>query len=311
MKRFVSVLAVILACLVCFFPSSCPAAEITVNKIAAVVNGEMITLHELRMHLAVELSRRRIAKDDPKAAEMQRVVLDTMINDILMRQEAKRFQITISASELDAEVNRMISRSGRSAAQYENDLKQQSVTMDMFRDRVRDSMLRQRIASFMVQRKVFVSAEEVSAYYHNNPDQFKGERTADFSIIMLPENLDAQRIYQDIKSGRAGFEDTAKKYSADRSAQDGGRVAGVPWEKLPVEMKKLLSSLKDGGLSQLFKTKGGFIMFRRNAINEPRALSFEEARPQIEEALRAPLLEERFNEYIGQLRGKSVIDIRI
>lgn len=311
MKRALSVFAAIVFCLSCLFPAPCPAAEITVNKIAAVVNGEMITLHDLRLHVTAEMARRRMPANDPKVEELQKHVLDSMINDILMRQEAKRFQITIGKSELDEEVRRMVSRSGRSAAQYEEDLKREGVSMDMFRDRIRDSMLRQRIASFMVQRRVFVTAEEVSAYYHNNPEKFKGERTIDFSVIMIPENLDAQRIYQDIKSGRTTFEDAARKYSADRSAQDGGLVSGVPWEKLPVEMKKLLSSLKDGSLSQLFKTRGGFIMFRRGTINEARPLTFEEARPRIEEELRAPLLEERFNEYIAQLRGKAVIDIRI
>jgi peptidyl-prolyl cis-trans isomerase SurA len=44
---------------------------------------------------------------------------------------------------------------------------------------------------------------------------------------------------------------------------------------------------------------------------EPKPLTFEEAKPLIEEKLRAPLLEERFKEYIGQLRAKAVIDIRI
>jgi hypothetical protein len=60
----------------------------------------------------------------------------------------------------------------------------------------------------------------------------------------------------------------------------------------------------------LLRTKGGFVVIRRNAIVEAKPLTLQEAKPRIEEILLAPLLEERFKDYISQLRGKAVIDIR-
>lgn len=298
-------------CLFCLVAPGADAAELTVNKIAAVVNGEMVTLHELRMHTAAELARQRIPQNDARAEAMQKEVLNSMINDILMRQEAKRYQITVSDAEVDQEMQGFIRRSGISQEQFEAELKKQGGSMQMYKDRIRDNLLKQRIGNFMIARKVFVTPEEVSAYYHSNQDKFKGERRVDFSMIMLPEKLNVQQIYQEIKSGKLKFEDAAKQYSADRSAKEGGRIDGVPWDKMPPEMQKLLASLKDGAISSLFKTKGGFVLFKRHAVHEARPLTFEEARPQVEDMLRAPMLEERFKEYIGQLRGKAVIDIRI
>ena len=287
------------------------AAETTVNRIAAVVNGEMITLHDLRMHTAAELSRRRLDPKDPKAAPIRQDVLDSLINDILIRQEAKRYKVSVSDAEAREEIDRSIARTGRTPAQFEADLKSQGVTMQMYTERMQNNMLRSRMANYMVDRKIFVTAEQVDDYYARNRDKFQGEKTADFSVIMLPGNSDVQGIYKQIKAGTVSFEDAARKYSADRTAQEGGRIQGVPYERMPPEMQKMLNSLSDGGISQLLKTQGGFLVIRRNAINEAKPLTLQEARPHIEEILLAPLREERAKEYIQQLRSKAVIDIRI
>ncbi len=294
-----------------FVGFSVQAAEITVNKVAAVVNGEMITLHELRMHMAAEMARRRMDPKDPKLESLRREVLDSLINDILLRQEAKRYKVSVSDAEAKEEVNRAIARTGKTAAQFEAELRAQGASMAMYTQRLQNNLLRSRMANYMVDRKVFVTPEEVADYYAKHPDKFQGEKSADFSVIMLPENLNALDIYKQLKAGTISFEDAARKYSADRNAQDGGRIRGVPYDRLPPEMQKLLASLQNGGLSQLLRTKGGFYLFRRDAINDAKPLSLQEARPYIEEILLAPLREERAKDYLRQLRDKAVIDIRL
>ena len=44
--------------------------------------------------------------------------------------------------------------------------------------------------------------------------------------------------------------------------------------------------------------------------NEGEGLTLEEATPKIEAVLREPKLQERFNDYMAQLRTKAVISIR-
>lgn len=309
-----------MACINRFFPllviclfwvTAAPAAELTVNKIAAVVNGEMITLHDLRMHTMAEMARQRLKPNDPKAGAIQKEILNSMINDILMRQEAKRYQLSIPASEVEEEYQNAIKRSGMPVDRFEAGLKTQGITVEMYRKRIEDTLLRRRIANFMVMRKVFVTPEQVAEYYQQNRSQFDGERTADFSMVLLSGKSNAPQIYQQLKAGKISFEAVAQEHSSDRSAQEGGRIRGVPWVNMPPEMQKLLTSLADGGISPLLRTKDGFVVIRRDGIHEAKPLTLQEATPRIEEILKAPLLDERFNEYITQLRGKAVIDIRI
>lgn len=298
--------------LFCFFAATgVQAAEVNVNKIVAVVNGEMVTLHELRMHTAAELSRRRMRPDDPKTAEVQREVLDSIVNDILIRQEAKRYKVSVTPAEVDAEYKRAMTRSGRPPEKFEAELKEQGVSVEMFKARVHDNLLRQRMAGYMVARKVFVTPEEIADYYAKHPAEFAGEKTADFSIMILPENVNAPDIYKKLQNGALVFEDVAREHSLDNSRQEGGRVAGVPWDRMMPQMQKILSSLQDGKYSPLMRTKGGFVIIRRNGVHDAKPLTLQEATPKIEEILRTPLLEERFKEFTSQLRSKAVIDIRL
>ncbi len=287
------------------------AAELTVNKIAAVVNGEMITLHELRGHLGAELARQGIQPNDPRVPAMQAQLLDSMINDILIRQEAKRYKITVSDAETEAELKKIIARSGMPPDKFEAQMKKQGATREMLKERLGNNILRQRMSTFMVVRKVIVTNEEVEEYYSKHKSEFSGQKTADFSLVMLPEKLNAQSIYQQLRSGSLSFEDAAVKYSADKTAEQKGRVSGVPWDKLPGDMQKLLSSLKDGQISPLLRTQGGFVVIRRNGMTDGKPLTLQEATPQIEDIIRAPRLEERFKEYTSQLRSKAVLDIRM
>lgn len=281
-----------------------------INKIALVVNGEMVTMHDLRMHTAAELGRRGIGPGDPQVAKVEHDVLDNIINDFLLRQEAKRYQLSVSNAEIEDELQRARQQNAMSGPEFEVMLKKQGITMEMFKKRIADNLLRQRISTFMVSRKVFVTEEEIKSYYEKNKATIVAEKTVDFSLLLIPENKNIQDIYGRIKKGSLSFEAAAKEYSEDRSAKDGGHIRGVPWARMLPEMKKLIESLTDGQVTPIMRTRGGYVIIRRDAVTPERALSFEEAKPRIDAKLREPLLEERFKEYTTQLRNKAVIDIR-
>lgn len=281
-----------------------------INRIALVVNGEMVTMHELRMHTAAEISRQGLRPGDPRIAEVEQGILDNIIHDILLRQEAERFQLSVSNAEIEDEVQRSMQQNAMSSEQFEGMLKKQGISMEMFKKRMGDNLLRQRMSNFMISRKVFVTADEIKNYYDSNRAAMVAEQNVDFSLLLIPENRNIQDIYSRIKNGTLSFEDAAKQYSEDRSSKDGGHIRGVPWARMLPEMKKLIESLKDGQMTPVMRTRGGYVVIRRDAIHPERPLSFEEAKPMIDNKLREPLLEERFKEYTAQLRSKAVIDIR-
>ncbi len=290
---------------------SAGAAELTVNKIAAVVNGEMITLHELRTHTIAELARRGLAQDDPRAPVVMQSILDAMISDILIRQEAARYKITVSDSEVDSELNKLLKDRRMSQAAFDEQLVKQGSSLKMYKENIRDSLLRQRMLMLMIARKVVVTDEEVAKYYEEHKENFTGQKAADFSVIVFQPSVKADAIYKQLSSGTLSFEEAAQKYSIDSSAKNGGRIGSISMKRLPANFRNLLSSLTEGQMSPLIKIEGNQGVVRLNKISEGAPQTLEEAASQITEMLRETRTQERFTEYTQQLRGKAVVDIRL
>uniref|UniRef100_UPI00265D3727 SurA N-terminal domain-containing protein n=1 Tax=uncultured Desulfovibrio sp. TaxID=167968 RepID=UPI00265D3727 len=148
---------------------ACTAQAAQLNKIAAVVNGQVITMFDLQKAALPELGRARLNPNDPKQADKVNVVfrkvLDSMIMDILLEQEAKRLSITASDSEIDQELTKMMKMRRLNRAQFEAELKKQGMSVDELRKTLKTNMLRQRVMGAEVGRRVVVTDDEIRAYY--------------------------------------------------------------------------------------------------------------------------------------------------
>ena len=105
MKKYglIAVLTVVFACV--FFGSAL-AAQV-VDRIVAVVNGEIITFQDLLGRV------RLIAGQTPDPATAEKIapqVLEDMINDIVLRQEAERLKVEVSDSEVENEIRQFKAR---------------------------------------------------------------------------------------------------------------------------------------------------------------------------------------------------------
>jgi peptidyl-prolyl cis-trans isomerase SurA len=287
------------------------AADVTVNKIAAVVNGEMITLHALRANAEAELARLNIPREDPRVSVLMRNVLEVMINDILLRQEATRYKLSISDSEVDAEIRKIIQTNNMTQESFEASLAKQGTALDQLRERIRNTLLRNRMLHLMISRKVVVTKEEIAAYYNAHQEQFSGQKYAEFSVIVFPPSVRARKIHDMIKSGNLAFDAAARQYSGDPSNRDGGYVGRVAWNALPENVRNAFAALPKGGLTPLLTSEGKTVLFHLHAVGEGQPQTLEQASERIEAFLRQPRMEERFREYTQQLRNKAVVDIRL
>ena len=288
---------------------------VVLNKIAAVVNGEIVTLHDLRQQAVVEFRRSGINPSDPasrgRVNEIMSRVLTVMVDDMLLRQEAERLKIKVSDSDLDNEVRKIIQRNQTTEKQFEAMLAAQGTSMAMVREQVKNNILSQRIISVMIARKSVVTPEEIKTYYEQHKDDFAAERSVDFSLIVFSPSSNPKDIHAKIKSGALSFEDAARQYSEGPSPDSGGRLGMIKWDDLAAPFKAQILDLEDGGVSDVFHANSRDCLLKLNGSTSGRAMTLEEASPEIERILREPRLQERFVEYTDQLRSRAVIDIRL
>lgn len=291
------------------------AQTIQINRVAAVVNGEMISLYDLQRQAMPEIMRQGLTGNDSYSAikrdDIFRQTLDSMVLDILFRQEAERFQVIVNDDEVENQLRMGMEQNNITYEELERQLSAQSSSVEELKKTIRDGILRQRMASLMVARKVEITRQDVEKYYEEHIREFSTPPTVDLSMISFGPLSDAEAVRHEIESGAISFADAAKKYSTAPNAAIGGSMGDFALKDLNQTWRKAIDGLKSGEVSQLMYGNGAAMLLYVNSISEGSSQPVEEVYGAIEARLREPKIRERFDEYSAQLRSRAVVDIRI
>ncbi len=302
-----------LFCLLFFAPEAYTA---TVNKVAAVVNGQMITAYDIESGALPEIKKNKIDVKNPankeKLEELYKRVLDNMILEMLLLAEAEKHKVTVSDAEVDAEITRIMQQSRLSKEKFEKQLLSEGLTPDSLHKRIKNTITRQKLMGMMVGRKIVISPEEVKAYYDEHKNELKRSSDPKLALLVYPDTSDANKYAAEIKKDSSKFEQIAKELSIGPNREGGGHVGNIPMDKMDPNLAKLLNSLKEGDVTPVITLNNKKAQFKIiQAGSDGGLMTFEEATPVIEGILREPKLMERFDEYVTQLRKKAIIDIRM
>lgn len=310
MRVFILFLALALV-----WPTVALAAQ--VNKIAATVNGQVITMFDLQKEAVPELLKARINPNDPAKSkekdEILRRVLDMMILDILVGQEAKRIKATVSQSEVDSELTRIMKERRLSKKQFEEQLAKQKLTVAALRKNIEKNILRQKVMTQEVGRRVIVTPDEIKNYYEANKDKLFNKQGLRMGLLVYSPKANASAVASQIKSGAISFEEACAKYSIAPNRDKGGDAGPVEWDRLNPEWDQRLNNMRPGEVTEIFNLQGHKAQVRlyRPGGGDEKPLTLQEATPQIDAILRHPKAKDRFEDYSKQLRNKALIDIRL
>ena len=150
-------------------------AETIVDRIVAVANGEIITLFDLDERLKPMLARfegKPMGEAEQRAVrELRGQVLDAMVDDILINQEAERLGVEVSDVEVENQIKQVRQQNGLTPEQFKDQLLLEGMTREMYARKLREDILKHRIIGFMVKRKVVITDEEIEAYYNAHPEE--------------------------------------------------------------------------------------------------------------------------------------------
>jgi peptidyl-prolyl cis-trans isomerase SurA len=142
-----------------------PAGEQFADGIAAVVGKDVITMSDLNaavQQAAASLKMQRI--QTPSMDVMQRQVLNRLIMDRVIAQEAKRQGITLNDAQIDQAIAMIASRNHISVPQMKAEIIKSGTTWDDYRKSIRDELLSDRLRQRVVDAKIFISDSEVDAF---------------------------------------------------------------------------------------------------------------------------------------------------
>lgn len=312
---------------------SARAAEL-VDRVVAVVNGKLITLFDVNARLTDLVQRTQgvaLKPDDPQIVELQKQVLDSLINDILIEQEAARLKVTVSETEIDSQVDELKKKNNLTEQQLKNELLKEGLTLKQFRDRIRSDNVKKRLLGFMVHRKALVTEDEIRDYYEHNKDTLNaqasilGPKTAGgIGFIMVPNKKNAEELRAKIKSGAMTFADAAKRFSIGPGREQGGSLGDVQVKDLAPPLREALAAVPPGEVTQPVLLDGKAVLLVQRVAQEAPAKPapvkpvptgsappLEAVHDQIQEILYRQKVDKIFQDYITNLRSKAVVDVRL
>ncbi|HME91041.1 MAG TPA: SurA N-terminal domain-containing protein, partial [Myxococcaceae bacterium] len=121
----------LLAALFILLPGRSGKAEL-VDRVAAVVNADIITFSEVEKRAAPELSLLANAAAKDKAAERNRILreaLDQLVADKLMDWQLKEQHVDVTDQEVDSAAENLKTQNGLDDKKLEQALKEQGMTV--------------------------------------------------------------------------------------------------------------------------------------------------------------------------------------
>ncbi|HTW31650.1 MAG TPA: peptidylprolyl isomerase, partial [Candidatus Sulfotelmatobacter sp.] len=139
------------------------------------------------------------------------------------------------------------------------------------------------------------------------PDDPAAKQAAETAALNAAE-AKAHDLLKQIRAG-ANFEDVAKKSSDGPSAADGGTLGMFKRGQLAKELEDKTFSMKSGEVTDVIRTKQGFVILRVDDHQLAGVPSLKDALPKIQDAIYYEKLQPALRAYLTKLREDAYIKI--
>ena len=296
-----------------------------VEKVAAVVGNNIVLASEVEEKAAVLMPDANKITDPEKraarASALRREVLDRLIDDELILQQATELKLSISSEQVDASINEIKKQNNINDEQLREALRGQGMSMAAYRADLKRQLLRFRVLNIAVGSRVNIADEEVKAYYDRHMKASANVQVrASHVFISIPEGADAVAVGEKrgqaqkvIERARAGedFAKLARELSDDAATRaEGGDLGYFGKDMLPKAIEEMVFAMKVGEIGGPVRADRGFHVIKLvdRKTKDPRP--FDDVKDDIRMQLRQKDMERQTKIYLTELRKKTLVDIR-
>jgi len=297
-----------------------------VDRIVALVNGEIITLSELEQMgkpYYDQVSQTATAEDREEMMKKARLqVLGRLIESRLLEEEMKKRKIEVPERDVDATIQDVLKSSNLTENEMKKALAREGMTLSTYRQRVRDELGKMRLVTREIKTKIVIEDEVLREYYRKNPEKFTDPLEVKIQQIFFPVPQHASReetaaveretrpILERARKGE-DFAELARKFSKGPEAGEGGVLGYFKHRELMPELEEAGFKLRTGEVSDLIRSPAGFHILRvlERKGGEPRP--FAEVQSKIREELSEAEAQKKFEQWMKELKSKAYIEIRL
>lgn len=243
------------------------------DSIVAVVNKDVIVRSELEREITLALPQlREQGADLPSRAELERQVLDRMIDKRLQLQEAARLGIKVEDGALTQAMTSIAERNNLTLEELQTALVASGIQFEDFREDTRAQMIMSQLQAREVIKNIQVTDPEVKRFLAREADSLIERTDVRLSHILIavpetasPEEVEkarqrAQALVGKLRAG-ADFAQAARAESQGQQtqqAQEGGDLGWFPLADVPSLAQESARTLNKGEVSSPLRSPSGF-----------------------------------------------------
>ena len=248
------------------------AAQQFVERIAAVVNDEVISTSDIQARLRLDLLASGL---EPSVENQQRLmpgVLRTLINEKLQLQEASRFNVQVEEQDLAQAIGSIAGQNGMSEGGMRDLLAQNGVPISTLEDSLRSSIAWTRLTQRRFSQDIDIGDEEIEEVidrYRSNQGLPEFLLAEIFLSVDEPQDEPqvrqlADQLADQIRRG-APFTRVARQFSESAGAANGGDLGWVVQGQIDPAIDAVLAQMQPGQVSPPVRATGGYhILFVRD-----------------------------------------------
>jgi peptidyl-prolyl cis-trans isomerase SurA len=306
--------------------AAAPAEETVVDRVAAVVNGEVIMLSELTERAGSEWIRVEAlppGKERDKArGEALSAAFDQVLAERLLSAAALKDQVEANELQVNQAIEDVKQRNHMDDAQLDAALRAQGIDRATYRAQVKRELDSFLVLEHRVRSRVKVSDEDARNYFQAHAEEYEGETEVHARHIFLPlaegaspaeearVRAEADKLRARLEAG-ADFAAEAKRTSKGPSAGDGGDLGWLRRGTIQKVLEDAAFALEPGQVSAWVRAGPGLHLLTVVEKRLAGARTFEEAKEEVRNRLYQQQVESFRNQLIGELRREAVIETKL
>jgi parvulin-like peptidyl-prolyl isomerase len=286
------------------------------NKILAKVGKDPILLSDFQAIANPIIEQYK--KMNPKFLEnggeekLKDNILEQMIDEKVILQEAKKNKISVTKIKLDKALNEVKSRF-KTDDEFKNELAKMKMTEDSFRKKIEEQLIIMEMINTSVKDKVKAPTDEdAKKYYNEHPkEMIEPELVRVRHILMKTDGKNDSEVLKKmtdlrnkiVKDKKVEFSDYAKKYSEDKGTADrGGDVGLFAKGQMLKEFEDTAFNLNVGDISNVIKTDAGYHILKCEEKKLEQKKTFDEVKEYIKQYLYQVEMDKSIKNFILDLK---------
>ena len=251
------------------------------TQILAQVNDDIVSKRDFDRRLALLKITDNV---DTGSRDVQKQLLNQLIDEKLKRQEAARAGVSVSGAEVKQAVKEAMLQNGLDFDTVQKKMAVNGLSSDVLEQQVESDLLFVRAIRKTAGRQSEPTESEVDAKLAELTAQTKEKQylLSEIKLLVKTESDDAavygqaMQLIMQMRDG-ANFEDLAAKNSQSASSGRGGFVGWIAESALDAPVREELSLMRAGQLSSPVRVKDAYLILALRAVRSPEQMKEQEA----------------------------------